>query len=136
MTAARTGEDLEGLYLGYLDCLNRREWHCLGTFVAEAAIHNGLRIGLAGYQKMLEGDYRAIPDLRFTPEILTVSPPHVACRLVFDCTPVGTLFGLPVNGRRVRFHENVFYRFEDGHIAEVWSIIDRAAIDAQISLPM
>ena len=135
MTAARTGAELERLYLGYLDCLNGRGGQRLGTFVAVAAVHNGLRIGLAGYQKMLEGDYRAIPDLRFTPEILAVSPPHVACRLVFDCTPVGTLFGLPVNGRRVRFHENVFYRFDDGLIAEVWSIIDRAAIASQIAVP-
>lgn len=130
-----TGSDLKRLYLGYLDCLNRQDWSSLREFVAEAAIHNGRRIGLVGYQEMLEGDYRAIPDLRFTAELATVDPPHVACRLVFDCTPVGFMFGLSVNGRRVRFHENVFYRFENGRIAEVWSIVDQAAIATQLSRP-
>jgi predicted ester cyclase len=32
----------------------------------------------------------------------------------------------------VRFDENVFYAFEDGKIRRVWSVIDTAAIAAQI----
>ena len=42
------------------------------------------------------------------------------------------LFGLPVNGRRVQFTENVFYEFLDGRIETVWSIIDKAAIESQL----
>lgn len=127
---------LHGLYLSYLDCLNRQDWAHLGSFVAAEVIHNDRRIGLSGYRDMLEGDFRAIPDLRFAPEMVAVDPPHVACRLVFDCAPIGMLFGLPVNGRRVRFHENVFYRFENTRIAQVWSIIDRAAIASQLDMPV
>ena len=56
----------------------------------------------------------------------------MAARLLFDCTPVGGFLGLPVNGRRVSFAENVFYGFADGRIEEVWSVIDRAAIEAQL----
>jgi len=37
-----------------------------------------------------------------------------------------------VNGRRVVFTENVFYRFRDERIAEVLSVIDKAAIEAQL----
>ncbi|MGO4842222.1 ester cyclase, partial [Rhizobiaceae sp. 2RAB30] len=94
--------------------------------------YNGDRIGLTGYQAMLEGDFRAIPDLRFNIQLLVSEPPHIASRLRFDCTPAGMLFGLPVNGRRVRFSENVFYDFVDGRIESVWSIIDKAAIEAQL----
>lgn len=130
-----TCEQLQQHYLAYLDCLNRQDWRDLGSFVAEGVVHNGRTFGLSGYRAMLEGDFRAIPDLRFHPELLTVGPPHVACRIAFDCTPVGVLFGLPVNGRRVQFHENVFYRFENGRIVQVWSIIDRAAIASQLALP-
>ena len=36
------------------------------------------------------------------------------------------------NGRRVAFAENVFYRFHNERIAEVWSVIDKAAIEAQL----
>ena len=53
-------------------------------------------------------------------------------RLDFDCRPAGAFMGLAVNGRRVRFAENVFYRFDGGKILEVWSVIDKAAIEAQI----
>jgi predicted ester cyclase len=38
-----------------------------------------------------------------------------------------------VNGRRVSFAERVFYAFRNGKIAEVWSVIDKAAIDTQIA---
>ncbi|EYD73852.1 hypothetical protein Rumeso_04587 [Rubellimicrobium mesophilum DSM 19309] len=74
---------------------------------------------------MLEEDVRSIPDLRFDIELRMLDPPRVAIRLSFDCTPVGLLFGLPVDGRRVRFAENVFHSFHEGRIAEVWSVITR-----------
>jgi predicted ester cyclase len=81
---------------------------------------------------MLERDYEEIPDLRFNIEILVAEPPYVASRLAFDCAPKGSFLGLAVNGRRVRFAENVFYRFRAGKIDEVWSVIDKAAIEAQL----
>lgn len=62
-------------------------------------------------------------------------PPHVAVRLAFDCTPVGEFLGLPVNGKRVRFTEHVFYTLEGGRIRTVWSLLDRQAIEAQLSSP-
>jgi predicted ester cyclase len=40
--------------------------------------------------------------------------------------------GLAVNGERVTFCENVFYEFESGKIRQVWSVIDKAAIEAQL----
>jgi predicted ester cyclase len=125
-------QELSSLYRGYIDCLNRQDWPLLGDFVAGEVIYNHRKIGLDGYREMLIGDFRAIPDLRFTIDVLVVEPPTVASRLDFDCTPTGELFGLAVNGRKVRFSENVFYRFSSGRIAQVWSIIDKAAIEAQL----
>jgi len=127
-----TEKDLADLYGGYIACLNSQDWANLGQFVGEDVHYNGKRIGLSGYRQMLEGDFRAIPDLHFDIELLVCQPPLVASRLRFDCTPVGMLFGLPVNGKRVTFGENVFYEFRDGRIADVWSIIDKAAIEAQL----
>ena len=57
---------------------------------------------------------------------------HLASRLKFDCTPVGEFLGLDVNGRRVSFCENVFYEVRDRKIWQVWSVIDKAAIEAQL----
>jgi predicted ester cyclase len=127
-----TPQDLTARYNGYIACLNQQDWGQLGDFVHDAAEHNDRPIGLAGYRAMLEGDFHAIPDLRFTIGLLVAEPPSLASRLHFDCTPVGLLFGLPVNGRRVRFDENVFYKWADGKIRWVWSIIDKAAIADQL----
>ena len=119
-------------YRGYITCLNQRDWARLGDFVSEEARYNGETIGLAGYLRMLERDVAAIPDLAFNIDFLAADPPVIGARLLFDCTPKGELFGLAVNGRRVTFTENVFYRFAGGKIESVWSVIDQAAIRAQL----
>lgn len=124
--------DLAALYRAYIDCLNRRDWARLGDFVAETARHNGREFGLAGYRAMLEQDVREIPDLRFDIGLLVCDPPHVAARLDFTCSPKGRFLGLDVNGRTVSFSENVFYEFRGGRIVQVWSVIDKAAIEAQL----
>ncbi len=127
-----TRAGLVDLYRGYIACLNAQDWGRLGDFVDADVRRNGERVGLGGYRRMLEEDFWAIPDLRFEVRLLVVEPPRIAARLGFDCTPTGMLFGLPVDGRRVRFAEHVFYEIAEGRIATVWSIIDRAAIAAQL----
>ena len=59
-------------------------------------------------------------------------PSTVASRLRFDCRPKAEFLGLRVDGRHVVFHENVFYRFAEGRIQEVWSVIDRVEMKATI----
>lgn len=127
-----TRADLADIYRGYIACLNRQDWTKLGVFVDEDVYYNGMRIGLSGYREMLEEDFRAIPDLYFDVQLLISEPPRIASRLLFDCTPTGVLFGLPVNGKKVQFSENVFYEFLDRRIQDVWSIIDKAAIESQL----
>jgi predicted ester cyclase len=127
-----TGAELSDIYRGYIACLNKQDWPNLVQFVHEDVRYNGERVGLSGYREMLERDFRAIPDLYFGIRLLVSEPPRVASRLHFDCTPTGELFGLPVNGKKVQFAENVFYEFLGGRIETVWSIIDKAAIEAQL----
>lgn len=126
---------IDEVYRGYLACLNARRWDELGRFVADDVVHNGKRLGLAGYRSMLEADVHAVPDLRYVPETVLADEHTLACRLVFDCTPQREFLGFAPTGRRVSFCEHVFYRFEGGRIAEVWSLIDREAIAQQLSSP-
>ena len=124
---------LSVIYRDYIACLNRQDWPNLGRFVHEAARHNGRRLELSGYREMLEQDFRDIPDLHFSIALLIADPPFIASRLAFECAPTGVFLGLPVNGKKISFTENVFYEFRGGKIAEVWSVIDKAAIEAQLS---
>lgn len=125
--------DLSDVYRGYIDCLNRQDWATLGRFVDDDVTYNGERIGVSGYRAMLERDFREIPDLRFDIALLVAQPPMIASRLQFDCSPKGTFLGLAVDGKKVAFTENVFYAFRDGKVRQVWSVIDKSAIEAQLA---
>jgi predicted ester cyclase len=124
--------DLCERYRAYIACLNKQDWARLERFVDDEAHYNGRQVGLLGYRAMLERDFRQIPDLHFDIQLLIADPPHIASRLRFDCTPKGMFLGLPVNGKKVSFAENVFYEFRSGKIWQVWSVIDQAAIEAQL----
>ena len=124
--------DLSNLYRDYIACLNEQDWPKLGQFVDDDVHYNGQRIGISGYREMLERDFHEIPDLYFNIHLLISDPPYVASRLSFDCTPKGKFLGLSVEGKRVSFTENVFYQFRREKIEQVWSVIDKAAIEAQI----
>jgi predicted ester cyclase len=127
-----TSPELNDAYRNYIGCLNRQDWPKLGEFVHDDVEYNGRRVGLAGYREMLERDFTEIPDLHFNIEMLVSAPPVIASRLRFDCTPKAKFLGLEVNGRKVCFAENVFYEFTDNKIRQVWSVIDKAAIEAQL----
>jgi predicted ester cyclase len=124
---------LSNLYHAYIDCLNRQDWDQLGQYVDDEVEHNGRPLGLSGYRDMLVQDFENIPDLRFNIQLLACSPPLLAARLAFRCSPKGKFLGLSVNGRMVSFAENVFYKFKLSKIASVWSVIDKAAIEAQLA---
>jgi predicted ester cyclase len=125
--------DLTKIYFGYIACLNGRDWAALGDFVDPAVVHNGRRLGIEGYRAMLESDYRLIPDLSFVVEQLVSNADFVAARLKFDCTPKGDFLGLNVDGRKVSFAEHAIYAFSNGTITEVWSVIDKQAVEEQLA---
>jgi predicted ester cyclase len=127
-----TRTELADIYRGYIACLNRQDWLMLGQFVHDGVSRNGERLGLSGYRKMLENDFDEIPDLHFNIGLLISDPPCIASRLQFDCTPKRKFLGLDVMGKRVSFAENVFYEFRSEKIWQVWSVIDKAAIEAQL----
>ena len=123
---------LAEIYRAYIACLNRQDWHNLGNFVSHQAIHNGKILGLSGYLQMLVNDFATIPDLSFNIQILAVDPPYVTSRLWFHCAPKAMFLGLPINGRKISFAENVIYKFREGKIIEVWSVLDKTVIEAQL----
>jgi predicted ester cyclase len=128
-----TASELETIYRRYLTCLNAQEWRELGHFVHEEVVHNGRRLGLVGYRQMLKADFSDIPDIYFHAELLIVEPPRLASRLLFNCKPSAKFLGLDVSGKQVTFAEHVLYAFNDKKIVQVWSVIDKTAIEAQLA---
>ena len=124
--------DLSDIYRDYIACLNKQDWPKLEWFVLDEVYYNGQRIGISGYREMLKRDFYEVPDLYFNIHLLISDPPYIASRLRFDCTPKGRFLGLDVNGKRVSFAENVFYEFRREKIEQVWSAIDKAAIESQL----
>jgi predicted ester cyclase len=132
MLTNMTKTDLSDVYRAYIACLNRQDWPKLEQFVHDEVRYNGQKIGLLGYREMLKRDFCEIPDLYFEVQLIVSDPPYIASRLGFDCTPKGMFLGLHVNGKRVSFTENVFYEFRREKIWQVWSVIDKATIEAQL----
>jgi steroid delta-isomerase-like uncharacterized protein len=124
--------DLETRYRAYLEALNERRLDDLVHYVHDELSYNGERMTRRQYQDLIAADVTAIPDLVFDAHIIVASGDQVACRLVFDCTPRHEFLGFSPNGKRLIFAEHVFYHFRDGRIAKVSSLIDRAAIAAQL----
>jgi steroid delta-isomerase-like uncharacterized protein len=126
--------DLETRYRAYLAALNERRLDDLVDYVHEELTYNGEPMTRRQYQELIAADVTAIPDLIFDAHLIVAADDRVACRLVFDCTPQHEFLGFTPNGQRLTFAEHVFYDFRDGRIAAVSSLIDRAAIAAQLGM--
>jgi predicted ester cyclase len=126
---------LESVYRRYLDALNTRAFDELGEFVHDQLTYNDETWALDQYRDLLVDDVARIPDLHYAIERLVVDGDQVACRIRFDCHPTGVFHGLDAGGRRVTFVEHVFYRFVDGRIAQVWSLLDLDAVRRQLADP-
>ena len=122
-------------YLGYIACLNAQDWGRLDDYVGADVSYNGAPLGFAAYLQARQEEYRTIPDLQFNVQMLAADDDIVASRLHFRITPQGEFLGLPVNGQGIAFAEHAFYTFDNGKITSVWSILDKAAIEAQLAPP-
>ena len=127
------GPDIEAQYRRYIGRLNSHVVDDLSEFVHDALTYNGRPMSRRDYQDMLAEDISAIPDLQFEIDRLVVQHDHVACRINFNCTPEAEFMGLAPNGEPISFSEHVFYRFRDGRICEVLSLIDQTAIRQQLA---
>lgn len=125
--------DLASRYRAYLNCLNERRFADLPEFAHDPVVHNGRTLTMARFQDLLRQDATEIPDLHYAIERLVVQDDEVACRIRFDCTPAADFRGIPPTGRAISFVEHVFYRYDNGKIAQIWSLIDIDAIRAQLT---
>ena len=122
----------ETIYRNYIHHLNERRLD-LSEFVHDKLSYNGEPMTRADYQNMIAKDIEAVPDLYFEINMLVVDDDQVACRINFNCTPRGEFMGFRPNGKKISFSEHVFYKLREGKIYEVLSLIDKPAIQSQMS---
>jgi predicted ester cyclase len=124
--------DLETRYRAYLQTLNERRLDDLDQHVHDEITYNARPLTRREYQDLIAADVAAIPDLHYDAELIVADDDHIACRLLFRCTPQDDFLGFSPNGQRLVFAEHVFYRYREGRIAEVTSLIDRWSIREQL----
>lgn len=131
---------LKEIYTAYIGSINQgRSSQSLETFCHDSVIYNGETLTRRKYEQLIEHAFDAAPDISFTVEHLLEQPAGqansgmIASRILFECKPIKPLLDVQprADGKTVKFSENVFYRFQEGRIAEVWSVVDQAALKQQ-----
>lgn len=126
-----TREQTEAQYRRYIDCLNERRLAEAGAFYADRLLYNGRWLTRTEWrEEAIEGSFVAMPDLHWRIERLVVEGDVLAAQLIDTGTLVEPWQGVAATGRACEFGENVFYRYEDGLIVEVRSIIDIMAMQS------
>lgn len=125
-------KELAKIYRNYIECLNNHAIDDLSTFVLDELFYNDKKISRREYEMMLMNDIETFPDLKFNIDVLVVNENYVASRILFNCTPVKDFHNFKSNGNPISFSENVFYKFENSRISQVWSLLDLEKIGLQL----
>ncbi len=121
----------------YDQCLNQRQSGLLPElFTADVVAHtpNGDSTGLAAVQQTVERVHAMFPDHHFTIDDIIVSGDKAAARWTMTATNTAPIGGIPPTGKPITQRANVFYRFEDGKIAELWLQLDQIGVLRQIGV--
>jgi C-1 hydroxylase len=77
--------------------------------------------------------HAAFADFRFDVHSITADDHMVAVRATLHGTHKGPWGDLQPTGRSIAVEHAFFLRIEDGHVTEVWEIIDRSALETQLT---
>ncbi|KAI1413584.1 SnoaL-domain-containing protein [Hypoxylon sp. FL1857] len=131
-----SASELEEKYRAYISCINAQAMETdLHKFCHAEVVHNTKPLAINEYRLLIQEAFTAIPDITFDLHTVIADEmaQRVATRIEFTGTPVGIIASAKPNGRSVHFCEHVTYRFEEGKITRVWSIVDWASYRAQLS---
>lgn len=88
--------------------------------------------GLEGLKKGLVALRTAFPDYHEEVEELVCEGNRVVGRWTVTATHLGSIFGVPATGRKIRFTEVGFLSIADGKVTEFWGIADEIGIAEQL----
>lgn len=116
--------DIKKIYLEYIQSLREFNLDNLSDFVDEDVVHNNRRMGIEGYKGLIR-DGIVASRLAINVQHLISDEDHVAAHLIFTC-PASTkeLLGKRTDGTEFSLSEIVMYKFRQGKIIEVHSVVD------------
>jgi predicted ester cyclase len=88
--------------------------------------------GVEGLTGLLRSFIGALPDLNAAEQDIVAENDLVLVRLIVTGTVKGSLFGVPADGKQVRWTAYDVYRVTDSKISEEWAGDDVASIMIQI----
>lgn len=101
------------------------------TFVLH--VHGRSRVtDLAELEAIVAAWRRGFPDLRFDVADVVAEEGRVAVRATLTGTHRGEWNGRPPTGNRIAVDHMFLLRFEDGLLAEVFEVLDSAALRSQL----
>jgi len=77
---------------------------------------------------------QAFPDLSMNIEKMVVDGAYASVRMTFTGTHRGTWAGAAPTGNRVGMDLMMFFRFEEGKLAEIWEVDDQLNFRKQLGL--
>lgn len=93
-------------------------------------VPNG-RQGIDGLREHFEFLHGKL-DYRATVETMVAEEDDVAARIRIEGRLLEEFMGLPVNGKSFAVDEFMFARFRDGKIAQIWRLVNLAAVVEQL----
>ena len=90
--------------------------------------------GLDELEPYLENLRETFPDLEVTVNEMVAEDDLVVVRNSYTGTHEGTFMDTPATGETVTFDGMVFFRIEEGRVAETWGLTDTLAIMQQLGV--
>lgn len=126
----------------YEEAFNEEQYDLLDELIAEDVVNHdplsdetlsaGEARGFAGFRRHVEVAHEAFADATVTIEDMIAEGDKVAARFTFEGTHEGRFGGIEPTGKQVAGTNMVFYRIEDGKIAERWLASDNLELLKQL----
>ncbi|KAF3910927.1 hypothetical protein ABW20_dc0109471 [Dactylellina cionopaga] len=122
------------IYKNYIQAINDRDWQLLTTIIHSEVTWNHNLYPAEDYIGLITRSTIPAPDLRFNIDVLVAdeNEQRVAVRLLIRGTPKDEFLGFQPNGKAVEIVEHAFYKFEEGKVREVRTIIDMDGLRQQM----
>ena len=121
----------------YEECLNQHHSEILPElFATNVVTHSGApdTAGLDGLSQTVDRVHAMFPDHHFIVDDIVVNGDKAAARWTMTATNTAPIAGIPPTGKPIIQHAIVFYRFEDGKIAESWAQMDQLGVLRQVGV--